>query len=173
MAARTLRGNAVSSRSVDYLKAAFILGALPGSGKWARFGDMARLLGVSVSTISVMTRRLESKGLMEVSEGIGVRLTMKGFRVLAEHLWKVGIVEVMLYQAGLDSDSCRKIAEKLVEGLDREAAEALYRALGEPQVCPHNRPILRPEEITPENAYRLALCCGMSLGASRKEQRKA
>jgi len=155
------RGGAVTSRGMDYLKAAFILGSLPGGG-WARFGEMARLLGVSVSTISVMTRRLEAKGLLEVREGYGVRLTEEGFRLLAEHLWKIGIVEVMLQKAGLGSEECRRFAERLVEGLDREETEALYRALGEPRVCPHNRPILRPEEVTPENAHQLALCCGLA-----------
>ena len=159
---RRPRDGLVSSRSMDYLKAAFILGALPGRDKWARFGEMARLLGVSVSTISVMTRRLEAKGLLEVREGYGVRLTEKGFRLLAEYLWKIGIVEVMLQKAGLGSEECRRFAERLVEGLDREATEALYKALGEPRVCPHNRPILRPEEITPENAHQLALCCGLA-----------
>jgi Mn-dependent DtxR family transcriptional regulator len=152
-----------TGRTIDYLKAVFIAGGLPYSEQYARFSEIAKLLGVTVSTASIMCRRLESKGLLKVQDNVGVKLTEKGFRILAEHLWKTAVMEVLLYKVGLGLDACKKLASKLVENLDMESAEKLYEALGRPKVCPHNRPIIHPKELSPRRALEIALCCGLSL----------
>ena len=157
------RRDAYTSRTIDYLKAVFIAGGLPSSDRYARFSEIAKLLKVSVSTASIMCRRLESKNLLEVRDNVGVKLTEKGFKVLAEYLWKTAIMEVILYKIGLGLDNCKQLASKLAENLDMDSAEKLYKALGEPKTCPHNKPIIHPSKLSPDKPLEIALCCALKL----------
>ena len=160
-------GARYTGRMIDYLKAVFVCGGLPHSSRYARFSDIAKTLGITVSTVSIMCRRLEGKGLLKVEDNVGVKLTERGFKLLAEHLWKAAILEVMLYKLGLRIDICKKLASKLAENLDMDSAEEIYNALGRPKVCPHNRPIIHPRELKPERALEIALCCGISFQEAR------
>ncbi len=163
MAARGGQREKYTGRTIDYLKAVFIAGGLPNGDRYARFSEIAKILGITVSTASIMCRRLESKGLLVVEDNVGVKLTEKGFRLLAEHLWKAAILEVMLYKLGLSINVCKKLAGKLAENLDMDSAEEIYQALGRPKVCPHNRPIIHPRELDPKRALEIALCCGLAV----------
>ncbi|WP_062662056.1 hypothetical protein [Aeropyrum camini] len=65
------------SRILHYLMAIYILGGLPG-GEYAKFIKISRLLNVSPSTVSIMTRRLQMKGLVELIPNTGVGSLNKG-----------------------------------------------------------------------------------------------
>lgn len=150
------------SRAIDYLKAIYILGGLPNKD-YVKFSSIAKLLNVSPSTVSIMTRRLESKGMLEVIPNTGVRLTKKGLVMLSEFLWKAAIVEVLLQKAGIRLDDCRNLGSSVAEGISIEDAWKLYEALGRPKTCPHKKPIIPPDQITEENAYEIANCCGIDV----------
>ncbi|MEB2835754.1 MAG: metal-dependent transcriptional regulator [Desulfurococcales archaeon] len=149
----------IGRRSYDYLKAVYRLGGTPGAGCWVPVGQVAEALGVSVPTASIMLRRLAARGLLEVREGVGVRLTEEGFEALIEYLWKYGILEVAFVRAGLDPERAREAAASAADRLPREVADALCSVLGEPRVCPHGKPIPRPGEEKPTGEPRLY--CGV------------
>jgi len=148
----------IGPRSYDYLKAVYRLGGPPG-GCWGGVGQIAEALGVSLPTASIMIRRLASRGLLEVREGVGARLTEEGFEALIEYLWKYGILEVAFVRAGLDPEKAREAAASAADRLPREIADALCSVLGEPRVCPHGKPIPRPGEERPTSEPRLY--CGV------------
>ncbi|BAA79053.1 putative transcriptional regulator, DtxR family [Aeropyrum pernix K1] len=154
--------NGRRSRILHYLMAIYLLNGLPG-GEYARFIKIARLLDVSPSTVSIMTRRLQMKGLVELIPNMGVRLTEQGLKILSNYLWKSAILEVLLARAGVDIDNCRGMGLRMAEGLSDEDAWILYKVLGEPKYCPHKKPIIPPDEINAENARQIALCCGISI----------
>ncbi len=148
----------IGRRSYDYLKAVYRLGGVPG-GCWVSTGQLAESLGITPSTASIMVRRLAARGLLELREGVGVRLTERGFEALIEYLWKYGVLEVAFVRAGLDPERAREAAASSADRLPREVAEALCSVLGEPRVCPHGRPIPRPGEVRPDSQPRLY--CGL------------
>ncbi len=148
----------IGRRSYDYLKAVYRLGGLPGSDCWVGVGQVASEVGVSLPTASIMLRRLAQRGLLELREGVGVRLTEEGLEALLEYLWKYGVLEVAFVRAGLDPDRAREAAASSADRLPREVAEALCSVLGYPRTCPHGRPIPLPGE-KPESAP--VLYCGV------------
>jgi len=148
----------IGRRSYDYLKAVYKLGGLPGADCWVPIGMLASEVGVSLPTASIMVRRLASRGLLELREGVGVRLTDEGFQALIEYLWKYGILEVAFTRAGLDPERAREAAASSADRLPREVAEALCSVLGNPARCPHGRPIPYPGRETPGEAR---LYCGL------------
>ncbi|MCE4615973.1 MAG: metal-dependent transcriptional regulator [Aeropyrum sp.] len=151
-----------SSRAIDYLRAVYILGGLP-SKDFVKFSLLAKTLKVSPSTVSIMTRRLESKGLLEVAPNTGVRLTKKGLVLLSEFLWKAAIVEVLLQRAGIALENCKNLGISVAVGISLEDAWRLYNALGRPERCPHNKPIIPPNKVNEDNAYEIANCCGIQI----------
>ena len=149
-------GKRITQRNLDYLKVIYRLGGYPG-GCRVRISDIAKSLNVSTSTVSIMVRRLESKGLLDVAENQGVCLTQKGLEVLAEYLWKHAILEISLVKAGLPPDISHEVADSLCQHLERELAWKLYEALGRPKKCPHGMPIPVPgEKLAPSTLY-----CGL------------
>lgn len=136
----------VSSRVYDYLGAIYRLGGLPG-GCYARIGEIAKLLGVTPPTVSIMVRKLESKGLVEVKSGEGARLTERGLRELTEYLWRFGVFETLLCKVGLEAEEAKRVSAMLSDKVPRDVVDELYRLLGKPRSCPHGKPI--PEPGTP------------------------
>lgn len=133
--------SAVSRRGLEYLIAIYLEG---GHKDLVPFTRISKRLGISPPTVSIMVRRLQSKKLVEVVGGRGVRLSDKGLRFLVEFSWKCGIVEIILHRSGLDLGECSLFAEKMCFGLEFESALKLYKALGEPEECPHGNPIPKP-----------------------------
>jgi DtxR family Mn-dependent transcriptional regulator len=148
----------IGPRSYDYLKALYRLGGLPGSDCWVGVGQVAGEVGVSLSTASIMLRRLARRGLVELREGVGARLTEEGFEALIEYLWKYGLLEVAFVRAGLDPERAKEAAASSADRLPRGVAEALCSVLGNPRTCPHGRPIPHPGERPPG---RPVLYCGL------------
>lgn len=133
----------VTERNIEYMKAIYKLGGRPG-GCIVRVGDLARVLGVSASTVSIMIRRLQYKGLVNVTEGQGVCLSRKGLQVLTEYIWKHAIIELVMVRAGIDSETARMMARKLAASLSTDDAWTIAKALGVPKACPHGKLIPYP-----------------------------
>ncbi len=131
-------------RMYDYLGAIYRLGGVPG-GCYVRVSSLAKALGVTPPTVSIMIRRLASKGLVEVKGGEGARLTDDGLRELTEHLWRLGVLETLLHRVGLDPDEARRTSLLLSDRLPKDVVEELYKLLGRPNRCPHGKPIPRPD----------------------------
>lgn len=146
------------SRMYDYIGAVYRLGGLPG-GCYVRIGDLARVLNVTPPTVSIMVRRLASKGLVEVRAGEGARLTEKGLRELVEYLWKVGVFETLLSKVGLDAEEARRVSTLLSDRIPREVVDELYKLLGKPRRCPHGRPIPEPGSEIEEGVEFCGLPC--------------
>ncbi len=144
---RTLGGfrsrGSVTLRNIEYLKAVYKLGGKPG-GCRVRISDLSRELGVSASTVSIMVRRLEFKGLLSVKDNYGVCLTEKGLQVLVEYIWKHAILEAVMEKAGIDANTAHLIAKSLAQHLSNDEAWVISKALGMPTHCPHGRRIPYP-----------------------------
>ncbi len=146
----------VTRRNIEYLIAIYKLGGKPG-GCIVRVGDLAKLLNVSASTISIMIRRLEYKGLVRVTDGQGVCLTDEGLRTLTEYIWKHSVMELVLVKAGINPDMAKMLAQKIAPMLSQEDAWEIVKALGRPDRCPHGKLIPYPNtEIDPKKSY-----CGL------------
>ncbi|WP_460125729.1 metal-dependent transcriptional regulator [Stetteria hydrogenophila] len=136
-------GLGYSNRLYDYLGAIYCLGGLP-RGCYVRITSLARALNVAPSTVSIMVRRMSSKGLVEVCPGVGARLTEKGLKELVEHLWKVGVLETLFCKVGLDADTARIVSLAVCDRLPSDVVKRLHDLLGKPRVCPHGKPIPEP-----------------------------
>jgi DtxR family Mn-dependent transcriptional regulator len=143
---------------IDYARALYILGARPGAG-YARPSRVARLLGVTRATATIMLRRLEARGLAERGPRGSVRLTEAGLSALARHAWKVGLLECLLARGGLPPGVAAAIARKLAPHLSDEEARLICEGLGHPRVCPHGRRIPHPcsGEESPEGSCYFTL----------------
>lgn len=146
------------SRTYDYLGAIYRLGGSP-KGCFVRVSDIARVLNVTPPTVSVMIRRLASKGLVEVRPSEGARLTESGLRELAEYLWKVGVLETLLSKVGLDAEEARRVSSMLTDRIPRDVVDELYRLLGMPRRCPHGKPIPAPGSGIEEGVDYCGLPC--------------
>ncbi len=135
----------VTERNIEYLKAVYRLGGRPGACA-VRVTDLARYLGVSASTVSIMIRRLAFKGLLHVVEGRGACLTEQGLELLKRYLWKHAILELVFVRAGVDPETARKLASRLSNMISDEDARVLTEALERPRACPHGKKIPYPED---------------------------
>ncbi|MCE4613072.1 MAG: metal-dependent transcriptional regulator [Desulfurococcales archaeon] len=142
---RETRRSRLTQRNIDYLRSVYKLGGKPGGCK-VRISDLSKSLGVSASTVSIMVRRLEFKGLLDVEDNTGVCLTREGMKVLVEHLWKHGIIEVALLRAGVDEATAKEVADNMSTCMDSGTTEKLAKALGNPDRCPHGKRIPYPGE---------------------------
>jgi DtxR family Mn-dependent transcriptional regulator len=140
----------------DYVKIVYVLGGKPG-GRFVPLSLVARRLGVTKATVSVIARRLQARGLAEKERRGGIRLTRKGVEALAKLAWKVGLLEHVLTAAGLPAELAERVARETAQALRDEEALEICKLLGHPQRCPHGNPIPHPYkgQATPEGACLL------------------
>jgi len=156
----------LSRVELRYLRVVFKLGGCPGRGSYVRFSEIARALGVSAPTVSIMVRRLEDRGLLRVEPRKGVTLTWRGLELLAEYCWKNSVLEVALARLGVPEEYSRELVDRMALALDRGAVLKLWECLGRPRTCPHGRPIDVDFESTSSVVELLEKCCDLerSLG---------
>jgi DtxR family Mn-dependent transcriptional regulator len=154
-------GQLLTQVELKYLRAVFKLGGCPGRGSYARFSEIARFLGVSAPTVSIMVRRLEDRGLLSVEPRRGVVITWKGLEMLAEYCWKTSVLEVALTKLGVPESYQRDLVEKMALTLDMKAVIKLWDCLGRPKACPHGSPLDVNLESTREAVEFLEKCCGL------------
>lgn len=156
-----------SDSTFKYLRAIFTKGGYPG-GNYVRISQISRELGLSVPTVSIMVRRLESKGLVYVEKGLGAMLTEKGIRVLAESCWKKTLVESLLREAGVPLNEASKVAEIAGKLLSDASVVKIWGCTGKPLGC------LGELEIVKNDVKKLISwlrdCCGLKESLSLSVQ---
>lgn len=135
----------ISRAMEDYLKAFVHLEEI---GVPATNGAIAERLGVSAPSVSVMLRRLRTKGFVDpCPDGRWLRLTrhgrLHGLRVVRRHrLIETFLVEIL----GMRWDQIHEEAERLEHALSPTLEAHLARLLGDPRFDPHGDPIPQADD---------------------------
>ncbi|MCD6324100.1 MAG: metal-dependent transcriptional regulator [Desulfurococcales archaeon] len=102
---------------------------------YAKTSQVARELGVKDATVTKVLKRLQQRGLVEVSKYRGAKLTDDGIKIASNVLRKHRIIEIFLYKyLGFDIYKAHELAH-MMEHLPDEVIEAIYKKLGEPDTC--------------------------------------
>lgn len=137
----------------EYLEAIF---KLQRSDTPVTVKRLAEELGFTPPSVSEMLARLRAAGLVEASDGGGVRLTDAGAREGAALVRRHRLSERFLVDyLGMPWDAVHDEACKLEHVLSPEVEARLARQLGDPRTCPHGHAIpaedgtLTEEELRP------------------------
>ena len=133
--------NLLSTRDIDYLITIYEYCISKGV---ARVIDVAKVLGVSKSTASLMIKKLETQGLIE-KVGRNVRLTSNGIEVCLEVIWRHGVIESALTKLGLSVEEACSVARDIELNIPKHIIEKLWCLLGKPFTCPHGGLIVAEE----------------------------
>jgi DtxR family Mn-dependent transcriptional regulator len=145
-----------SSAFEDYAKAIYSLQG--GVGGPVGTGALAGRLGVSPGAVTLMLKKMESRGLVSRRPYHGVELTDEGQRVALTVIRNHRLLESFLAEKlGMPWDRVHDEAEVLEHHISPELGRRIAESLGRPGVDPHGDPI--PDErleIAPENGISLA-----------------
>lgn len=124
----------------NYLKAMY---ALQTRGdETVALGELAREVGVTPGTATVMVRRLRERGLAEYESRAGARLTPEGERSALHVLRRHRLIELFLVEVvKLDWAEVHEEAEVLEHAVSDRLLDRIDRMLGEPTHDPHGDPI--------------------------------
>lgn len=152
-----------SSTVEDYLKALYRL-QQRAEGAVA-LGDVAREVGVTPGTATVMVRRLGERGLVHYTSRSGATLTEEGERAALNVIRRHRLIELFLVEVvRLDWSEVHEEAEVLEHAVSDRLLARINRMLGEPTHDPHGDPIPTAEgEIVRRPVLDLTDC---SLGSS-------
>lgn len=130
--------NGVPTAHREYLQAIF---ALEESGTPAIQARIAEWLGVSRASVSEMIRKLQAEDLVEDAVG-AVRLTQSGRSVAESVVRRHRLAERFLAEV-LRLPWVKVHAEATVweHTISDDVEAAIWRALDDPQTCPHGNPI--------------------------------
>lgn len=129
----------------------------------AKTSDIARLLKVSLGTVTNNLVRLKALSLVEHLPYKGIRLTKKGREIALGVIKRHRLAERLLTDVlGVEWYKTHEIAHKLehdMEGLESH----LEKALGNPERCPHGNPIsenistsgIKLSEASERRAYKV------------------
>jgi len=129
----------------------------------AKTSEIARLLKVSLGTVTNNLVRLKALSLVEHSPYKGIKLTKKGREIALKVLKRHRLAERLLTDIlGVEWHKAHDIAHKLehdMEGLESH----LEKALGNPKHCPHGNPIseeipvggIRLSDVSEQRAYEV------------------
>lgn len=129
-----------SSAVEDYLKALYHLQQCAEGA--VALGDVARAVGVTPGTATVMVRRLGERGLVDYASRGGATLTGEGERAALNVLRRHRLIELFLVEVvRLDWSEVHEEAEVLEHAVSDRLLERIDRMLGEPTHDPHGDPI--------------------------------
>lgn len=129
-----------SSTVEDYLKALYRL--QQGAEGAVALGEVARAVGVTPGTATVMVRRLGERGLVHYASRSGATLTEAGEREALNVLRRHRLIELFLVEVvRLDWAEVHEEAEVLEHAVSDRLLERIDRMLGEPTHDPHGDPI--------------------------------
>lgn len=131
---------APSAVSEDYLKA--ILAIEERDGAPIGVTGLARRLGLSVSAVSGMVRRLDDAGLVRHRRYGRFVLTPEGRRVALGVVRRHRVIETYLVsELGFGWDDVHDEADLLEHAVSEKLLEAMVERLGHPSYDPHGDPI--------------------------------
>lgn len=112
-------------------------------------GELARLLGVTAGTATVMVKKLQKEGHLEYESHKGCALTRKGLayglRVIRRHR----ILETFLHDIlGLGWEEMHEEAENLEHAASDKLIDRLDAYLGHPERDPHGDPIPKANQAS-------------------------
>lgn len=128
----------------DYLKGIFVLEERGGPAVTTT--ELAKRLGVSVSAVSGMVRRLCDADLVAHRRYEGIGLTPEGRRVATKVLRRRRVIESYLVDAlGYEWEEVDAEAELLEHVVSEQMVERMAEHLGHPTRDPHGDPIPAPD----------------------------
>ncbi|MEN6373044.1 MAG: metal-dependent transcriptional regulator [Armatimonadota bacterium] len=141
------------SQSVEeYLEAIYRIGGETGTVNTC---ELATMLGVAPPSVTTMLARLTRDGLVEHTRYKGLKLTESGREMAASMIRRHRLSERLLTDVlGMPWQRVHEAACKLEHVMTGEIEERTYRALGEPERCPHGQ-MLNGDENEP----LIALSC--------------
>jgi DtxR family Mn-dependent transcriptional regulator len=128
----------------NYLKALYRLGpkAAGNNKAMAPMGELARSVGVTPGTATLMIKRLADRGLVRYEPRSGAALTRKGNRAALDVLRRHRLIEQFLVQiVGLDWSEVHEEAEVLEHAISERLLQRIDDMLGNPEYDPHGDPI--------------------------------
>lgn len=105
-----------------------------------RLFNIAEMLKIKSPTAYELIKRLESKGIIEKKNGV-IYLTSYGNTIYNEIIMAHRTLEVMLTKSGVNSDRACEQIEKIDYLMDDNSIQKLFISLGNPQTCPHGKPV--------------------------------
>lgn len=111
----------------------------------AKTTDLARMLNVTLGTVSKMVKILEKKKLIIHEYHKGAKLTSKGVEVAIDVVRRHRLSERLLTDL-LQVDWCKAHDEacRLEHGLSKYVTDLIEKTLKNPNTCPHGNPIPKP-----------------------------
>lgn len=117
------------------------LRAIASEGGPITITHLSRKLGRSASSVYEEVIHLMSKGLVEKRQD-GVCLTENGVFILKLIENSHRIIETWLVRdLGFSIEDACRLASRMEKFMPLEVLERLYESLGNPQECPHGKPI--------------------------------
>lgn len=126
------------SQSVEeYLEAIYRIGGETGTVNTC---ELAAMLGVAPPSVTTMLARLTRDGLVEHTRYKGIKLTSEGREMAASMIRRHRLSERLLTDVlGMPWHKVHDAACKLEHVMTGEIEEHAYKALGEPERCPHGQ----------------------------------
>jgi DtxR family Mn-dependent transcriptional regulator len=129
----------VSASMEEYLECIYKLQDRDGS---ARTKKLAKMMKVTLGTVTNTISMLEKRGFIRHEPYRGVKLTEHGRIVALDVIRRHRLAERLVTDIlRVDWDKAHEAACKLEHGLDGDVLKPLEKALGHPKTCPHGNPI--------------------------------
>lgn len=126
----------MTSQSVEeYIEAIYRIGGESGTVNTC---ELAEHLGVAPASVTTMLGRLSRDGLVKHTPYHGITLTGTGRELAASIIRRHRLAERLLTDIlGMPWERVHEAACRLEHVIDGEIEELAYKALGEPERCPH------------------------------------
>jgi DtxR family Mn-dependent transcriptional regulator len=117
-----------------------IVALYENSGFPLRLFNIADILKIKAPTAYELVKRLESKNIINKTNGI-ISLTTYGISIYDEIIMAHRTLELILTKSGVNSDTACEQIERIDYLMDDVSVQKLFKSLGQPQTCPHGKPI--------------------------------
>ena len=117
-----------------------IVALYENSGFPLRLFNIADILKIKAPTAYELVKRLESKNIINKTNGI-ISLTAYGISIYDEIIMAHRTLELILTKSGVNSDTACEQIERIDYLMDDASVQKLFKSLGQPQTCPHGKPI--------------------------------
>jgi len=105
-----------------------------------RLCEIAKLMNIKAPTAYELISRLENKGLVTSRNGM-IILTGEGKKECENILLNHRVFESLFVKSGISMERACEETSIFDYSLDPKMAMAVLRMIGNPQLCPHGKPI--------------------------------